>query len=111
MSRTVSYTHLDVYKRQLQGFLHAFAAADLDEQQMGVFRDTLAGLRKEAEDRRVPEVDRRFGRGRRQHTGVHAMMPEIETLELDDDHFLGTTMIGDFYLGVNSCLLYTSRCV
>ncbi len=87
---------------ELQGFLHAFAAADLDEQQMGVFRDTLAGLREEAEDRRVPEVDRRFGRGRRKHTGVHAMMPEIETLELDDDHFLGTTMIGDFYLGVNS---------
>src|SRR5690606_30571929 len=87
---------------ELQGFLDAFASADLDERQMGVFRDTLAGLRKEAEDRRVPEVERRFGRGRRQHTGVHAMMPEIETVELDNEYFLGTTRIGDFFLGVNS---------
>src|SRR5690606_34741647 len=37
-----------------------------------------------------------------QHTGVHAMMPEVETVELDNEHFLGTTSIGDFFLGVNS---------
>lgn len=87
---------------ELQGFLHAFAAADLSEAEMHEMRDRLASMRATAETSRVAEVERRFGRGRRQHTGVHAMMPEIETHALDDEHFLGTTIIGDFYLGVNS---------
>ena len=87
---------------ELQGFLDAFAAADLGETEMLAMRNQLASMRAIAEASRVAEVERRFGRGRRQHTGVHAMMPEIETLELDDEHFLGTTRIGDFFLGVNS---------
>ncbi len=97
--------HSPVYAElidELQGFLHAFAAADLSAGDMREMRDRLAVMRAEAEQRAVPEVERRFGRGRRRHTGVHAMMPEVETLRLDDEQFLGRTRIGDFFLGVNS---------
>ncbi len=60
---------------ELQGFLNAFATADLSESQMDKFRDGLAGLRSEAEDRWVPEAERRYGRSRRRHTGVYATSP------------------------------------
>lgn len=86
---------------ELQGFLDAFASTELSEQQMGSFRDALAALRTEAEDRRVPELDRRFGRGRRNHAGVYAAAPEIDVLVFDNERVEGTTRIGDFFLGVN----------
>ena len=54
---------------ELQGFLDAFAAADLGETEMLAMRNQLASMRAIAEASRVAEVERRFGRGRRQHTG------------------------------------------
>lgn len=86
---------------ELQGFLNAFAAADLSETQVAEFTTVLAGLRAQAEDRRVPETERRYGRSRRQHEGVYATSPEIAVEVLDGEQFLGTTTIGDFFLGVN----------
>lgn len=86
---------------ELQGFLNAFATANLSESQMDKFRDALAGLRSEAEDRWVPEAERRYGRSRRRHTGVYATSPELSVEVLDNDRFEGTTLIGDYFLGVN----------
>lgn len=86
---------------ELQGFLHAFAAADLSESQMEIFRDTLSELRSEAEDRRVPETERRYGRSRRHRVGVYATSPEINVDVLDNERFEGTLQIGDYFLGVN----------
>lgn len=87
---------------ELQGFLNAFASAELSEPQMDKFRDALSALRAEAEDCRVPELDRRFGRARRTLTGVYAAAPEVNVEVFDNEQLLGTTYIGDFFLGVNS---------
>lgn len=86
---------------ELQGFLNAFAAADLSATQVADFTSSLAGLRSQAEDRRVPEIERRYGRSRRDHQGVYATSPEIAIELIDNEQLLGTTRIGDYFLGVN----------
>lgn len=96
--RSADYAKLIV---ELQGFLDAFAAADLSDEEFDLFRTQLKMMRERAESRRVPEIERRFGRGKRLHTGVYAAGPEIRTLVLNDDEFLGSTTIGEFYLGLN----------
>lgn len=87
---------------ELQGFLDAFASADLTREQIARVQQELARLRGAAETAWVPEERRRFGRGRHRHVGVHAMAPEIVTEVLTDDEFMGRATIGDFFIGANA---------
>ena len=105
----VSYTHLDVYKRQVQSFVFDTCKAEANWNMTNFVNDQIELIRRQVGDKKVLLALSGGDVYKRQATGTWKRQKTTHVCPKNGGYHLRSVQYA--HLNLYICLLYTSRCV